>query len=287
MSNTNNNLKTQTSNVLHNAIMEVGGKDHPPLLAPGNYVHWKSRIKRYIDTKRQLLEHLNKMTLSKRNRTLVEAARTMLSAAKVSLFFWVEAIATTCFTQNRSLVIPRHEKKPYHIINGRKLSVKFFYIFGSLCYIVKDGENLDKIKEKGDAFIFVSLSPGSQSQQNIPQVAETVTMSNELDLLFSLMFDELLNGTTPVVSKSSDVPTANIPGQHQQHNITTSTSTTVDFDRPFCKNVLNMKWLWKNKRDEENIVIRNKAHLVDKGYGQQEGIDFEESFAPVARLEVV
>ncbi|GJR99637.1 retrovirus-related pol polyprotein from transposon TNT 1-94 [Tanacetum coccineum] len=58
-------------------------------------------------------------------------------------------------------------------------------------------------------------------------------------------------------------------------------------DRPLCKNVINMKWLWKNKRDEENTVIRNKARLVAKGYDQKEVIDFEDSFAPVARLEVV
>ncbi|GKF31067.1 retrovirus-related pol polyprotein from transposon TNT 1-94, partial [Tanacetum coccineum] len=58
-------------------------------------------------------------------------------------------------------------------------------------------------------------------------------------------------------------------------------------DRPLYKNVINMKWLWKNKRDEENTVIPNKAHLVAKGYNHQEGIDFEESFALVARLEVV
>nr|GEW40059.1 hypothetical protein [Tanacetum cinerariifolium] len=51
MSNTNNNMQTQTSNTLHNAIMEAGSKDHPPMLAPGNYVQWKSIIKRYIDTK--------------------------------------------------------------------------------------------------------------------------------------------------------------------------------------------------------------------------------------------
>nr|GEU57477.1 retrovirus-related Pol polyprotein from transposon TNT 1-94 [Tanacetum cinerariifolium] len=113
-------------------------------------------------TKRSLLEHLNKTALSK-NGTLVEAARTMLSATKVPLFFWAEAIATTCFTQNRSLVIPRHEKTPYHIINDGKPSVKFFYIFGSFCYIVRDGENLDKIKEKGDGCIFVGYSTQSRA----------------------------------------------------------------------------------------------------------------------------
>nr|GEV33462.1 hypothetical protein [Tanacetum cinerariifolium] len=44
-------MQTQTSNTLHNAIMEAGSKDRPPMLAPGNYVQWKSRIKRYINTK--------------------------------------------------------------------------------------------------------------------------------------------------------------------------------------------------------------------------------------------
>ncbi|GKB10754.1 hypothetical protein Tco_0844677, partial [Tanacetum coccineum] len=51
MSNTNNNLQTQTSSALYNAIIEGGGKDRPLMLAPGNYVQWKSRINRYIDTK--------------------------------------------------------------------------------------------------------------------------------------------------------------------------------------------------------------------------------------------
>nr|GEZ73774.1 integrase, catalytic region, zinc finger, CCHC-type, peptidase aspartic, catalytic [Tanacetum cinerariifolium] len=208
------------------------------------------------------------------NRTLVEAAQRMLSATKVPLFFWAEAIATTCFTQNRSLVIPRHEKTPYHIINERRPSVKFFYIFGSLCYIVRDGENLYKMKEKGDACIFVgystqsraykvfnkrtrvimetihvnfdelphmasnhvssdpvhecqrttlehlSLSPRTQCQYNVPQADKTVTTSNELDLLFSLMFDELLNGSSQVVSKSSAITAADAHNQRQQQNTT-------------------------------------------------------------------
>nr|GEY27488.1 integrase, catalytic region, zinc finger, CCHC-type, peptidase aspartic, catalytic [Tanacetum cinerariifolium] len=58
-------------------------------------------------------------------------------------------------------------------------------------------------------------------------------------------------------------------------------------DRPLYKYVINMKWLWKNKRAEENTVIRNKSHLVAKGYAQKEGVNFEESFATVAQLEVV
>nr|GEV13300.1 retrovirus-related Pol polyprotein from transposon TNT 1-94 [Tanacetum cinerariifolium] len=58
-------------------------------------------------------------------------------------------------------------------------------------------------------------------------------------------------------------------------------------DRPLCKNVINMKWLWKNKHDEENTIIRNKSCLMAKGYAQKEGVDFEESFTPVARLEAV
>ncbi|GJX38226.1 copia protein [Tanacetum coccineum] len=57
--------------------------------------------------------------------------------------------------------------------------------------------------------------------------------------------------------------------------------------RPEGKNVIALKWLWKNKCDAKNIVVRNKTYLVAKGYKQEEGIDFEESFAPVARLEVV
>ncbi|GKE32229.1 retrovirus-related pol polyprotein from transposon TNT 1-94 [Tanacetum coccineum] len=100
--------------------------------------------------------------VKRRNRTLVEAARTMLSAANLPLFFWAEAIATTCFTQNRSLIIPRHEQTPYHIINKRKPNLNILHVIGCKCYIVRDGENLGKMKEKGDAGIFVGYSTQSK-----------------------------------------------------------------------------------------------------------------------------
>nr|GFA69521.1 hypothetical protein [Tanacetum cinerariifolium] len=205
-----------------------------------------------------------------------------------------------------------------------------------------------------------SLSPTIQRQANVPQEDRTVTTSNELDLLFSLMFDELLNGSSKVVFKSSAVSAADAPNQqtyaendqvtddefinifstmvqdqwetssrhvdssnmhtfyqrypsehrwtkdHPLEQVIGNPSQSVRtrrqlesdaemcmfaltelVDRPLCTNVIKLKWLWKNKRDEENTVIRNKYRLVAKGYAQKEGVDFEESFAPVARLEAV
>ncbi|GJW66942.1 hypothetical protein Tco_0121366, partial [Tanacetum coccineum] len=76
------------------------------------------------------------------------------------------------------------------------------------------------------------LSPDPQSQENVTQTAETVTTSNELDLLFSPMFDELLNGTTPVVSKSSVVHAADAPDKRQHQNTTHSSTTTVVVNAP-------------------------------------------------------
>ncbi|GJU07235.1 retrovirus-related pol polyprotein from transposon TNT 1-94 [Tanacetum coccineum] len=195
--------------------------------------------------------------VERRNRTLVEAARTMLSAAKVPLFFWAEAIAITCFTQNRSLVIPRHEKTPYHIINSRKPSVKFFHIFGSLCYIVKDGENLDKMKEKDHPLEQVIGNP-SQSVRTRRQLETDGEMC---------MFALTVSQTEPKNIKEAMADSAWIDSMQEELH---------QFDR-----------LDKNKRNEENTVIRNKSRLVAKGYAQKEGIDFEESFAPIARLEAV
>ncbi|GJU19256.1 retrovirus-related pol polyprotein from transposon TNT 1-94 [Tanacetum coccineum] len=57
--------------------------------------------------------------------------------------------------------------------------------------------------------------------------------------------------------------------------------------RPKGKSIIALEWLWKNKCDAENIVVQNKTRLMAKGYKQEEGIDFEESFSPVARLEAV
>ncbi|GKF42455.1 retrovirus-related pol polyprotein from transposon TNT 1-94, partial [Tanacetum coccineum] len=100
--------------------------------------------------------------LERQNRTLIEVARTMLSASKLPLLFWAEAVATACYTQNRSIIISTHGKTAYHIINDRKPLIKHLHIFGCICYITRDGENLDKMKEKGDPCVMVGYSTQSK-----------------------------------------------------------------------------------------------------------------------------
>nr|GEU76373.1 hypothetical protein [Tanacetum cinerariifolium] len=142
----------------------------------------------------------------------------------------------------------------------------------------RDGENLDKMKEKSDACIFVVIGNISQSIRTRRQL-ET---DGEL-----CMFALSVSRTEPKNIKEAIADSAWFEAMqeelHQFHRL----DVWELVDRPLCKNIINMKWLWKNKRDEENIVIRNKARLVAKRYSKQEGIDFEESFALVTRLKAV
>nr|GEV68441.1 hypothetical protein [Tanacetum cinerariifolium] len=100
---------------------------------------------------------------SERNRTLVEAARTMLTFTILPLFLWAEAIATACFTQNRSIFHKRFDKTPYELMNKRKPNIKFFRVFGCGCYLLNNYEDVRKLKVKGDIGVFVGYSKESAS----------------------------------------------------------------------------------------------------------------------------
>nr|GEZ51461.1 retrovirus-related Pol polyprotein from transposon TNT 1-94 [Tanacetum cinerariifolium] len=99
--------------------------------------------------------------VERRNRTLVEAARTMLTFANLPLFLWAEAITTACFTQNRSIIHKRFDKTPYELMNKRKPNIKFFCVFGCRCYLLNDYEDVGKLKAKGDIGVFVGYSKES------------------------------------------------------------------------------------------------------------------------------
>nr|GEW15219.1 retrovirus-related Pol polyprotein from transposon TNT 1-94 [Tanacetum cinerariifolium] len=99
--------------------------------------------------------------VKRRNRTLVEATRTMLTFANLSSFLWAEAIAIACFTQNRSIIHKRFDKTPYELMNKRKPNIKFFCVFGCRCYLLNDYEDVGNLKAKGDIGVFVGYSKES------------------------------------------------------------------------------------------------------------------------------
>ncbi|GKA46846.1 retrovirus-related pol polyprotein from transposon TNT 1-94 [Tanacetum coccineum] len=382
--------------------------------------------------------------VKRRNRTLVEAARTMLIFSKAPMFRWAEAVATTCYTQNRSLIHTRHNKTPYELVHAKKPDLTFFRVFGALCYPTNDSENLRKLQSTADIGIFVGpaptfLTPGQISSRLVPNPVPAVPYvpptNKELEILFQLMFDEYLEpprverpvSPAPVVpvsvnsagtlssttidqdapssshsppssvlqspslqqgvaakstimeenmfalvdnepfvnvfapepiseaSSSGDVSSAEstyVTQTHHHHlgkwskdhplyNVIGNPSRPIstrkqlatdalwclynsvlskvepknfksaivedcwfqamqdeihEFDRiqvwelvppPNYIMIIALKWIYKVKLDEYGDVMKNKARLVAKGYRQDEGIDFEESFAPVARIEAI
>ncbi|GJX28824.1 retrovirus-related pol polyprotein from transposon TNT 1-94, partial [Tanacetum coccineum] len=80
--------------------------------------------------------------VKRRNRTLIEATRTILIYTKTLLFLWAEAVATACYTQNCSIVRLRYGKTPYELLHDKLPDLSFFHVFSALCYPTNDSENL-------------------------------------------------------------------------------------------------------------------------------------------------
>ncbi|GKB90239.1 retrovirus-related pol polyprotein from transposon TNT 1-94 [Tanacetum coccineum] len=179
--------------------------------------------------------------VERQNRTLVEAARTMLIFSKAPMILWAEAVATACYTQNRSLIHTRHCKTPYELVHDKKPDLTFFRIFGALCYPTNDSEDLGKLQLIADIGIFVGyapsrkgtastfLTPGQISSSLVPNpvpVAPYVPLTNkDLEILFQPMFDEYLE--PPRVKRPvPPVPAAQVP----VNSTGTPSSTTIDQD---------------------------------------------------------
>nr|GFA21474.1 retrovirus-related Pol polyprotein from transposon TNT 1-94 [Tanacetum cinerariifolium] len=317
----------------------------------------------------------------------------MLIFSRAPLFLWAEAIATACFTQNRSIIHNHFNKTPYELINGRKPDISFLHVFGALCYPKNNHDDIGKLGAKGDIGFFIGYSIDSCAfrvyNRRTKKIMETinVTFDEHLIMAFeqcsskpglqSMTSEQISSGldltyapstittqqptedTAPTPTNSSshatifpnssqDVDGLNSQQQHAQQqgyqapiqpktvadNVLNAMFDANTFVSPFAtpstmstmepKNVkeamtdpvciksmqekllqfnrldvwvldhapdnitpLTLKWLFKNKHDKEKTVIQNKSCLVMKGYRQEEGIDFEESFVPVARREAI
>ncbi|GKD99470.1 retrovirus-related pol polyprotein from transposon TNT 1-94, partial [Tanacetum coccineum] len=163
--------------------------------------------------------------VERRDRTIIEYASTMLIYAKAPLFLWAEAVATACYTQNRSIVRLRHGKTPYELLHDKPPDLSFFHVFGALCYPTNDSENLGKLQPKADIDFDELIAMASEHSSLGPALHEMTpaTISSRLvpnpphstlfvppsrtdwDFLFQPMFDELL--TPP---PSVDCPTTEV-----------------------------------------------------------------------------
>ncbi|GJU71733.1 retrovirus-related pol polyprotein from transposon TNT 1-94, partial [Tanacetum coccineum] len=185
----------------------------------------------------------------KYNRTLVEAAHIMLIYAKAPLFLWVKAVATACYTQNRSIVRLRHGKTPYDLLHDKPPNLSFFYVFGALCYPTNDSDNLDfdeltamasehsssgpALREMTPATINSGLVP------NPPPSTPFVPPSRtDWDILFQPLFDKLLTPPPTIDHLAPEVIALidEVVAPVLAVSTGSPSSTTVDQDAPSPSN---------------------------------------------------
>nr|GEW29969.1 hypothetical protein [Tanacetum cinerariifolium] len=234
--------------------------------------------------------------VKRRNRMLIEAARTVLIYAQALLFLWAEAVATACYIQNLSIAYLRHGKTPYELLHVKFLNLSFLHVFGALCYPTNNSENLGKLQPKADIGYVVSTV-----------VDELLTPPPSVDppapAVIALIVEVIaLESTKSTGSPSQQLLTKMHHHQTYKNALTQSCWIKVrqeelnEFQclevwelvpKPDKVMVITLKWIYKVKLDELGGILKNKARLAARGYRQEEGIDYEESFALVARLEAI
>nr|GEZ85714.1 hypothetical protein [Tanacetum cinerariifolium] len=292
--------------------------------------------------------------VERRNRTLVEAARTMLTHAP--LFLWAEAIATAKLGAKGDIgffIGHSADSCAYRIYNRRtkKIMETMNVLFDELSAMAFEQRSS---KPRLQSMTSVQISSGLDLTYAPSTITTQQPSEGELDLLFEAMYDDYIGGqpsatvrTVLAAQEHQDVdelnPNAMFDGNtfvNPFANPSTSAAESsssnqlrsngdmcmyaltvgtieptnvkdamtdpawidsmqeelLQFKRldvwvlvPAPDNIspLTLKWLFKNKHDEEQTVIQNKSRLVMRGYRQEEGIDFEESFALVTRMEAI
>ncbi|GKD37596.1 retrovirus-related pol polyprotein from transposon TNT 1-94, partial [Tanacetum coccineum] len=182
----------------------------------------------------------------------------MLIYAKALLFLWAEAVATACYTQNRSIIRLRHGKTPYELLHDKLPDLSFFYVFGALCYPTNDSENLGKLQPKADidfdeltAMASEHSSSGPALHEMTPAIISSGLVPNpppstpfvppsrtDWDILFQPLFDELLNPPSSVDHPAPEViaPIAEVVAPEPVASTGSPSSTTVDQDAPSPSN---------------------------------------------------
>nr|GFB75231.1 hypothetical protein [Tanacetum cinerariifolium] len=235
--------------------------------------------------------------VERRNQTLVDAARTMLIFSRAPLFLWAEAIATACFTQNRSII--------HHIGKlGAKGDIGFFigYSVDSCAYRIYNRRTKKLMETMNVSFDELSVmafeqrssKPGLQTMYDDyfgsqpSATVENVPPAQEPQVRLTSTASTTIADNVPVLTNSSSHAT-NIP--ITSHNVDElNPNAMIDgntFVNPFATSSSNAAETSSSQNVDPSNMHTDKSRLVVRGYRQEEGLDFEESFAPVARMEPI
>nr|GEX30871.1 hypothetical protein [Tanacetum cinerariifolium] len=262
--------------------------------------------------------------IKRRNHTLIEAARTMLIYAQAPLFLWTKVVATACYTQNQSIIRLRHGKTPYELLHNKIPDLSFLHVFGALCYPTNDSENLRKLQLKDDIWIFIGYASTKKAfwiyNRRTRRIVETIHVDfdelmamaseqNSSGYALNEMIPATINQAVLTGSPSSTTVDQDAPSPSKSHTTTETQSSIIPQDVeednldievahirndslfgvpiPEVTSAQSSSTIYKVKLDKLGGILKNKAHLVARGYRQEEGIDFEESFALVAKLEAI
>nr|GEU69657.1 putative reverse transcriptase domain-containing protein [Tanacetum cinerariifolium] len=343
--------KDETSGILKNFITEIENlKDlKVKIIRCDNGGEFKNKEMNEFCTRKGIKKEFSNArtpqqngVAERRNKTLIEAARTMLADAKLPVTFWAEAVNTACYVQNIVLVNKSQNKTPYELFNSRTHAIGFLRPFGYHVMILNTLDHLGKFDAKGNECYFIGYSMSSKAFRVFNKRTKKVEENLHVDFLENKLIekgagpnwlfdiDTLINSMNyvPVVvagtystnilahlessnndaqdACNADAPessrisnptaTSKIPSADQMETLTveslipTAPVLTACLDNsPKTSSDLRIisKGVLKNKKDERGIVIRNKARLVAQGYTQEEGIDYEEVFVPVERIEAI
>ncbi|GKA34745.1 retrovirus-related pol polyprotein from transposon TNT 1-94 [Tanacetum coccineum] len=191
-----------------------------------------------------------------KNRTLQEMSRTMLNEQSIPQKFWCNAVDTSTHILNRIPIRPFLGKTPYELFKGKKPSLEYFIVFGSKCFILNTKDYLTKFDPKSTEGIFLGYSPNSKDYIILNK--ETMRIKESLNV----KLDESPPPKSPPL-EDDDVLECEII-EHQEKDL------EIKENEPLNKEIINIK--------------EYKDHPLETII---EGIDFDETYAPVARLESI
>ena len=263
----------------------------------------------------------------RRNRYIMEMARCMLHEKNLPKVFWAEAANTAVFLQNRLPTKLLAEKTPFEVWYKYKPSLSFLKVFGSTCFVHIPQIKRDKLDKKAMQGIFVGYSTISKAYKVYLPQTQKITITRDVQFHeddkwnwdetqeITVLDDQII---TPLQNESIDESpvrgTRSLEEIYQRSNVAVCEPENYEdaqmnpawqeamkeeihmieknhtwelVDRPADKNIIGVKWIFRTKLNADSSIKKFKARLVVKGDAQVYGVDYSDTFAPVARMDTI